>query len=188
MADKSTFIKLDRNITKWRWYQNGNTMRVFIHLLIEANINPYSFENIVIKRGQLPTSYEKIANTLNMTIQEVRTAIQHLKSTGEITTKRYSKFQVITIVGYSYYQDKPTRKSTINQQSLNNQSTINQQQLKNIKNNKEDKDEGCPSGVAPNGVEYYEIGDKRYNAYGKEINEQGYEVIDFGLSKSGIDF
>ena len=188
MADKSTFIKLDRNITKWRWYQNGNTMRVFIHLLIEANINPYSFENIVIKRGQLPTSYEKIANTLNMTIQEVRTAIQHLKSTGEITTKRYSKFQVITIVGYSYYQDKPTRKSTINQQSFNNQSTITQQQLKNIKNNKEDKEEGSPSGVAPNGVEYYEIGGKRYNAYGKEINEQGYEVIDFGLSKSGIDF
>lgn len=188
MADKSTFIKLDRNITKWRWYKNANTMRVFIHLLIEANINENPFENIIIKRGELPTSYEKIANTLNMTIQEVRTAIQHLKSTGEITVKRYSKFQVISIVGYSYYQDKPTRKSTINQQSFNNQSTINQQQLKNIKNNKEYKEEECPSGVAPNGVEYYEINGKWYNAYGKEINEQGYEKIDFNLSKSGIDF
>ena len=188
MATKGTFIKLDRNITKWRWYKNANTMRVFIHILIEANINNNPFENIIIKRGQLPTSYEKIANTLNLTIQEVRTAIQHLKSTGEITVKRYSKFQVITVVGYSYYQDKSTVKKTINQQSLNNQSTINQQQLKNIKNNKEDKEDGSPSGVAPNGVEYYEIGGKRYNAYGKEINEQGYEVIDFGLSKSGIDF
>ena len=188
MADKSTFIKLDRNITKWRWYKNANTMRVFIHLLIEANINNNPFENIIIKRGQLPTSYEKIANTLNLPIQEVRTAIQHLKSTGELTVTRHSKFQVITVVGNSYYQDTPTRKSTINQQSLNNQSTINQQQLKNNKEDKEDKEEGSPSGVAPNGVEYYEVNGKKYNAYGKEINDQGYEVIDFGLSKSGIDF
>ena len=188
MADKSTFIKLDRNITKWRWYKNANTMRVFIHLLIEANITPYEFENVKIGRGELATSYDSIANTLNLTNQQVRTAIQHLKSTGEITVKRYPKFQVISIVGYNYYQDKSTVKKTVNQQSFNNQSTINQQQLKNIKNNKEDKEEGCPSGVAPNGVEYYEVNGKKYNAYGKEINDQGYEVIDFGLSKSGIDF
>lgn len=188
MADKSTFIKLDRNITKWRWYKNANTMRVFIHLLIEANISPYEFENITIKRGELATSYDKIANTLNLTNQQVRTAIQHLKSTGEITVKRYPKFQVISIVGYNYYQDKSTVKKTVNQQSNNSQLTVNQQQLKNIKNNKEYKEEGCPSGVAPNGVEYYEIGGKWYDAYGKELNEQGYEKIDFNLSKSGIDF
>ena len=184
MADKSTFIKLDRNITKWRWYKNANTFRVFIHLLIEANVVPYEFENITIKRGELATSYDKIANTLNLTNQQVRTAIQHLKSTGEITVKRYPKFQVISIVGYNYYQDK----STVNQQSNNSQITVNQQQYKNIKNNKEDKEEGSPSGVAPNGVEYYEIDGKWYDAYGKELNEQGYEKIDFNLSKSGIDF
>jgi hypothetical protein len=188
MADKSTFIKLDRNITKWRWYKNGNTMRVFLHLLIEANIEPHPFENIVINRGELATSYDKIANTLNLTNQQVRTAIQHLKSTGEITTKKYPKFQVISIVGYSYYQDKSTGKSTGKQQSINSQSTGKQQQLKNIKKNKEYKEEGCPSGVAPNGVEYYEINGKKYNAYGKEINDQGYELIDFGLSKSRVDF
>lgn len=188
MADKSTFIKLDRNITKWRWYKNANTMRVFIHLLIEANITPYEFENVKIGRGELATSYDSIANTLNLTNQQVRTAIQHLKSTGEITVKRYPKFQVISIVGYNYYQDKSTVKKTVNQQSNNSQLTVNQQQLKNIKNIKEYKEEGCPSGVAPNGVEYYEVNGKKYNAYGKEINDQGYEVIDFGLSKSGIDF
>lgn len=188
MAEKSTFIKLDRNITKWRWYQNGNTMRVFLHLLIEANIEANSFENITIKRGELATSYDSIANTLNLTNQQVRTAIKHLKSTGEITVKRYSKFQVITIVCYNRYQDKSTGKRPINQQSLNNHLTVNQQQLKNNKEYKEYKENGCPSGVAPNGVEYFEKNGKRYNAYGKEINEQGYEVIDFGLSKSGIDF
>lgn len=138
MAKKSTFIKLDRNIQGWRWYTNANTFRVFIHLLLNANIESHDFEHIKIKRGELATSYENIANTLKMTIQQVRTAISHLKSTGEITIKRYSKFQVISLTNYSQYQDK----STINQQSHNNQSTINQQQLKNneehIKNKKKE--------------------------------------------------
>ena len=29
MAEKSTFIKLDRNIVKWRWYKDINTFKVF---------------------------------------------------------------------------------------------------------------------------------------------------------------
>ena len=185
MSNKTTFIKIDRNIENWRWYQNANTFRVFIHCLLSASVKPHEWEGITIKRGEFPTSYDKIANTLNLTNQQVRTAVNHLKSTGEITTKIYSKFQVISIVNYGYDQDKSTDKSTPNQQAVNIQLTVNQQQLKN---NKEYKEEGCPSGVAPNGVEYYEIDGKWYDAYGKELNEQGYEKIDFNLSKSGIDF
>lgn len=141
MAKKSTFIKLDRNIQGWRWYTNANTFRVFIHLLLNANIEAHDFEHVKIKRGELATSYENIANTLKMTIQQVRTAISHLKSTGEITIKRYSKFQVISLTNYSQYQDKSTGKSTINQHSFNNQSTINQQQLKNNKEHIKNKEE-----------------------------------------------
>lgn len=141
MPNKSTFIKLDRNIQNWRWYQNANTFRVFIHCLLNANIAPRDWEGITINRGEFPTSYDKIANTLNLTNQQIRTAINHLKSTGEITTKVYSKFQVISIVNYNYYQDGSTGKSTGNQQAVNIQLTVKQQQLKNneeyINNDKE---------------------------------------------------
>jgi biotin operon repressor len=168
MADKSTFIKLDRNIQNWRWYQNPNTFRVFIHCLLNANIMPKEFEGITINRGEFPTSHEKIGNTLNLTIQQVRTAINHLKSTGEITTKIYSKFQVITIVNYAYYQDTSTGKSTGNQQAFNIQLTVNQQQYKNNKNNKECKEEKSPAGEPPCGED--------------EL------TIDFPLSKSDVLF
>ena len=167
MKNKSTFIKLDRNIKNWRWYQNANTFRVFVHCLLSANVSPYEFEGITIKRGEFPTSYDKIANTLNLTNQQVRTAINHLKSTGEITTKIYSKFQVISIVNYGYYQDKSTGKPTPNQQAVNIQLTVNQQQLKNIKNNKESK-EKSPAGETPCGED--------------ELS------IDFPLSKSDVLF
>ena len=191
MADKSTFIKLDRNIQEWRWYTNANTFRVFVHLLLNANIKSNDFENAKIKRGELATSYDKIANTLKLSNQQVRTAISHLKSTGEITVTRYSKFIVISIVNYAQYQDKSTVKSTINQQSPNNHLTFNQQQLKNNKNVKKEKKEDALSGGLPDGYSlhpksgevYTVIDGVMYNIDGRKLNSAGYLDIDFGLSK-----
>lgn len=194
MSNKTTFIKLDRNIQEWRWYTNANTFRVFIHLLLNANIKENDFENAKIKRGELATSYDKIANTLKLTIQQVRTAISHLKLTGEIAVTRYSKFIVISIVNYAQYQDKLTVKTTINQQSPNNHSTINQQQLKNNKNVKNEKKEDALSGKLPDGYSvhpnsgevYKEIDGKLYNLNGEELNSAGFVIIDFGLSKRNL--
>lgn len=146
LANKSTFIKIDRNIQNWGWYQNANTFRVFIHCLIEARITAGTWQGVPINRGEFPTSYEKIARTLNLTVSEVRTAISHLKSTGEIATKNYSKFQVISIVNYGYYQDKSAGKSTGNQQSLNIQFTVKSQHLKNDKNDKNVKNDNIYNG------------------------------------------
>ena len=138
MAEPSTFIKLFRNIRDWRWYTDANTMRVFIELLLTANIKDNDFMNVQVKRGETVTSLKKIANNLDLSMQEVRTAIDHLKATNEITCRRHSKFSVISIINYERYQGSSTNtstsSSTIKQQSNNNQSTINQQQLKNIKN------------------------------------------------------
>ena len=39
-----------------------------------------------------------------MTIREVRTAISHLKSTGEVTCKTYPKYTVFTVKNYCEYQ------------------------------------------------------------------------------------
>lgn len=199
MKSKTTFIKLDRNIQHWRWYQNANTFRVFVHCLFSASIKPHEWEGIIIERGEFPTSYDKIANTLNLTIQQVRTAINHLKATGEITTKIYPKFQVITILNYNYYQDTPTGKMAGNQQAYNRQITGNQQHLKNKKEyrkNKKEKD--CPSGVSPvgvlddgreifthtnSGIMYVMKNGEMFDMNGKPLNEAGFPIIDFKLSK-----
>lgn len=181
MAKQSTFIKLDRNIMEWRWYQNPNTFRVFLHCLLSANVSDKEFEGTTIKRGELATSYEKLANTLNLTTQQVRTAVTHLKSTGEITTKIYSKYQVISIVKYSLYQDKSTGKSTTNQHSINSQSTVNQQQYKNIKNEKNEKKYNMPDGVLihENSGVMYRIGDdgEKYALNGDKLNSAGYPIL-----------
>ena len=87
MAEKSTFIKIDRNILKWRWYEDANTFRVFVHLIIKANIRDADFERITVKRGQLVTSYPHLSRDLGISVKSARTAIKHLKETGEVQSE-----------------------------------------------------------------------------------------------------
>ena len=128
-----TYIKLFRSIQKWEWYRDGNTMRLFLHVLLNANVKTTKFEGIEIKRGQMLTSYPKLSENLNISVQSLRTAVKHLNSTGELTVTKYPKFSVFTLKNYEKF-NAPTVKLTGNQQSTNSQSTGNQQHLKNDKN------------------------------------------------------
>ena len=142
IAEKSTFIKIDRNITRWRWYKDANTLRVFLHLIIHANISDHDFEDITVHRGQIITSYPSLADSLNLTIRNVRTALDHLKTTGEVTVARYPKYSLITVVNYDLYQSAPTGKSAVKRQSSDSQTTVDRQQSKNIKKLENEKKGG----------------------------------------------
>lgn len=91
------YIKLNRKIMEWEWYGNINTCRLFIHMLLRANWKDGRFEGKVIPRGSFVSSLPKLADETSMTIREVRTAISHLKLTGEVTCKTYPKYTVFTV-------------------------------------------------------------------------------------------
>ena len=131
------FILLYRQITDWEWYKNPNTFRVFLHCLLMANFTDGRFEGKPVNRGQFVTSLPSLAKQTSLSIQQVRTALDHLKSTGEITDKAYPKYRVITVVKYDDYQKdnrQNNSQSTGNQQADNSQSTGNQQQYNNNNN------------------------------------------------------
>ena len=131
------FILLYRQITEWEWYKNPNTFRVFLHCLLMANFTDGRFEGQDIKRGQFVTSLPSLSKQTSLSIQQVRTALDHLKSTGEITDKAYPKYRVITVVKYNNYQQdnrQNNSQATGNQQASNRLSTGYQQQYNN--NNK----------------------------------------------------
>lgn len=139
---KTTYIKLDRNILNWRWYKDANTFRLFIHLLLKANIRDHDFEHVTIRRGEIATSYSSLANETGMSIQNVRTALSHLQSTGEVTVSKQPKFSIISITNYNEYQSANSQSNsqlTGNQQAPNRLLTGDQQQSKNDKNDKKEK-------------------------------------------------
>lgn len=140
------YIKLYEQILNWEWYKNPNAFRIFIHCLLVANYADSKFEGIDVKRGQLVTSLQSLAKQTSLSIQQVRTSLAHLISTGELTSKAYSKYRIITVVKYNDYQQDnkdANKQSTSNQQASNKQSTSNQQhnkntikEIKEIENNK----------------------------------------------------
>lgn len=102
------YIKLSRKILDWEWYGNINTCRVFIHMLLKAYWKDKKIEGTVIPRGSFPSSYGRLAEETQLTVDEVRTAVKHLISTKEITKHATSKYTVFTVNNYDAYQIIPS--------------------------------------------------------------------------------
>ena len=136
----STWVKIDRNILKWRWYQDANTARVFLHLILTANIEDHDFQKITVHRGEVVTSLASLSRQLRVSIKSVRTALDHLKSTGEVASTAYNKFQVISIINYDLYQAVGASRTASNGQAAGKQTAGKGQQSKNIRS-KEVKNE-----------------------------------------------
>lgn len=143
----SGWIKLHRKMVKWEWYDDANTFRLFVHLLIMANHKETKWRGLTIPRGQLLTGRKLLAAELGISEQSVRTSLARLKSTSEITIKSTNKFSVITVCNYCEYQrdereDNQQNNQQANQQSTNNQPTTNQQLTtsKNANNGEEGKE------------------------------------------------
>lgn len=98
------WIKLSTKICKWGWYTDGNTMRVFVHLLLMAASRDTKYKGANIRRGEVAVTWQQIADALEMTYREVRTAVTHLKSTGEIAVTKHSKYSLVRVVNYDAYQ------------------------------------------------------------------------------------
>ncbi len=79
------WIKLHRRILDWEWYNEPNTFRLFFHLLMKANHKPINFKGIIIKEGEVITGQRALAKELNISRQEIRTAMKNLLSTHEAT-------------------------------------------------------------------------------------------------------
>ena len=62
------------------------------------------WKNITIERSQKLTSYQKLSDQTGLTIKQVRTAIEKLKASGEITAVRAHNGLLISIVNYDSYQ------------------------------------------------------------------------------------
>lgn len=155
MQQLSGFVKIHRKLVRWGWYQDNVVKGVFLHVLLTANFKETVWMGGTIKKGQVVTNYKRMANDLGFTVQQIRTAIKKLISTGEITTKSTNKYTLITVVNwedYQYFDQSPASKSTrraTNEQQTNNKRITNEQQTnnkpsylkKNDKNNKNEKNE-----------------------------------------------
>lgn len=138
------WISLYRKFLEWEWYNKSKMVHLFIHLLLQANHADGKWQGKDIARGQLITGLKSLNQQTGISVQSLRTCLNKLKLTKEITIKSTNKFSLITIINYDTYQSTPSQannqantQSTINQQTTNNQSTTNNNN--NNSNNKKEK-------------------------------------------------
>ena len=120
------YIKEYRSLLSWGWFKDPFTAHLWEYLRLAANWDETVFKGKPVRRGELVTSYPAMAEATGMSVQNVRTAIRHLKQTGEIEMKSFRDFSIVMIVNYDRYQaDNSLDNSqlTVCQQAANRQLT-----------------------------------------------------------------
>lgn len=100
----SNFIKLHRKMLDWEWYDNNNTKILFLHCLLRANWKPAKWHGIDLEPGQFITSLNTLSEETQLTVRQVRVALEHLILTGEVTSKCQGKIRIITVNNWDCYQ------------------------------------------------------------------------------------
>mgnify|MGYP000880565381 CR=1 FL=1 len=125
----SGWIKLHRQILDWEWYSDNNAFRVFMHLILKANHKEKRYKGIELNCGSVITSRDILSMETGLSVQQIRTALNKLKSTNEITIETSSKGTIIQVVSYAKYQ-LSTNESTNEQPTNNQQVTTNNKEKK----------------------------------------------------------
>lgn len=149
------YIRLHRTLTGWRWYKDGNVLRLWLHLLLNANYAPSDFQDRVIGRGEQVTSLKALSDDTGLSVKEVRTAMDKLKRTGEITTYSNRRFTIVSIPNYDKFQsdsdfcDLSSGTQSANQRQTNGKQAANQRQTNGILRATSEKEKKAKNTIPP---------------------------------------
>lgn len=144
MAAGEGYIKLHRKLRKWEWYDDANTMRVFIHLLLNATWCETEYRGEKLMPGDVVFSRKKYAKELKLSERATRTSTSKLKKSGEISTiKTTNRFTIFHIENWTFYQGQMGESDQQNDQQTTSRPQKNDQQndhIQEIYKNKESKE------------------------------------------------
>lgn len=173
------WLKLHRKLLNWEWYNKSEYVHLFLHILIKANFEEKKWQGLEIKRGQLITSINHLSLETGISERSIRTILNKLKTTSELTIKTTNKYSLITIEKYSEYQcdEEKTTSKTTNNASPKRQTT--DKQLTTTKEVKKEKKEkkvfGCEENIAV------------YNHYNFTLTQAEYKKLCQDFLKKDVD-
>lgn len=146
------WISIDRSIQNHWLFKEKRTFSKFeawIYLLMEANHSkakvPIGNQIVTVERAQRLTSILTLSDLFNWSRFKVKTFLDLLESDGMLEVKTTSKYTLITIVNYDFYQSEQGRnqhQNDIKPTSKQHQSNINptSKQHQTNTNNNDNKD------------------------------------------------
>ena len=176
------FVKLYRSLLDWEWYQDANTMRLFIHCLLKANYKPKKWQGIVVEAGSFVSSRSKMALELGMSEKEFRTAMKHLQDSGIVASKSTNRYTVYTVLNWNLYQEEG-RQAASKWPAEGPASGQQRATTKEVKKEKKEKKERKTSGDGGFLISF----DSLKNKYSAEVAESYVAYHDHWAKKPTIE-
>ncbi len=139
LIESGGFIKLYRSMLKWEWYDDNNVKILFLHLLLKANYENKKWHGVEVEKGCFLTTKSKLAKETGLSIQQVKTCLEKLKRTGEITCKATKQYTMIQIEKYGFFQSHEQRNNSqsnlliTNEQPTSNPQATDEQPTSNLR-------------------------------------------------------
>jgi len=135
------YIKLYRQIRMWEWWDDINTRNLFISLLLDVNYTTGNWMGMTIEPGQTITTTARMMKQTRLSRQKLRSCLNRLQSTSEITIETTKRYHRITITNWALYQSdqEETTKGITYEQPTDNPQVTNKQPLYKNKRKKEEK-------------------------------------------------
>ena len=121
------FIKLDRKLLSWGWKDNPLMVALWIEILLQANYYDGEWHGEMYEEGSFPTSIDKLSKATGLTVRQVRTCLDRLKKTKELTIESTNRGTKIIVNKWHEYQcsgddnDKQNdKRSTNDRQTIDN--------------------------------------------------------------------
>lgn len=122
-----SWIRIYRSLINWEWFKSDNMVRLFLYLLLSANYKENKYRGFTVGVGELVTSLHELHQATGISVRSLRTCINRLKTTHEVTTRTTNKFTIITICNYEFYQGEVTKDDKQNDTQSDIQTTNKRQ-------------------------------------------------------------
>lgn len=174
------WISIDRSIQNHWLFKEKRTFSKFeawIYLLMEANHSQGKVtignQIVTVERGQRLTSILTLSDLFNWSRYKVKTFLDLLEGDGMLKVKTTTKYTLITIVNYDFYQSDEGRKkhqndtnpTSVQHHSNINPTSVQHQTNTNNNDNKENNENNDNNVVVGDGFGTV------YNLYQKNIEQ-----------------
>lgn len=124
----SGYVKLHRKLTAWPLYRDGNTVRVFLHLLLTVAHTDVELEDgTVLRPGQAAVTQEKLAKELGLSRKQIRLTLEKLAGAKSVDIERAKGYSLVTVANWEIYQGG--RKNRANKRAT--KRALEQEYIKN---------------------------------------------------------
>lgn len=138
------WIKLHRKILDSDIFTNPNLLKFWIWCLCKATHEPIKqrvgLQVVELKPGQFIFGREKAALELGMTKATAYRYLMRLQDEQILSIKVSSKFSVVNVEKWGFYQSRERQGEQVNEQQVSNKRAANEQQVSTNKNDKKYKE------------------------------------------------